>query len=159
MILLFTAHFIYLTWTIFCPRNVYFIIIAIHRLIMTVIYQHYFWRYFKIVNTSQFWQLFPYKIKHLEFHHKYNSRCIIHGCSPTTLVTGPSDSSQAASEDSFVVAILSQLVTSIYNLAPAPGSHKVTNISSNTKWNNQDILSAGDLNVGKEWRGKDAMGK
>ena len=114
----------------FCPRKVYFIIISIHRQIMTVIYlssQHYFWRYFKIVNTSQFSQLFPYKIKHLEFHHKYNSRCIIHGCSPTSLVTGPSDSSQAASEDSFVVAILSQLVTSIYNLAPAPGSHKVTN--------------------------------
>ena len=82
---------------------------------MTVIYQHYFWRYFKIVNSSQFSQLFPYKIKHLEFHHKYNSRCIIHGCSPTPLVTGPSDSSQAGSEDSFVVAILSQLVTSIYN--------------------------------------------
>ena len=119
MILLFTAHFIYLTWTIFCPRNVYFIIIAIHRLIMTVIYQHYFWRYFKIVNTSQFWQLFPYKIKHLEFHNKYNSSCsIIHGSSHNSprLVTGPCDGSQAASEDSFVVAILSQLVTSIYNL-------------------------------------------
>ena len=126
------------------PRRVYFIIISIHRLIMTVIYlssQHYFWRYFKIVNSSQFSQLFPYKIKHLEFHHKYNSRCIIHGCSPTPLVTGPSDSSQAGSEDSFVVAILSQLVTSIYNLATPPCSDKLTNISYNTKWKSQDILS------------------